>query len=253
MTRSIPAKEAAKMLREGLKNEFPGVKFSVTMGRGTAAAWLEIHYTDGPPETAVRQFAFRYQGAQFNGMTDGYDRVENRLIAFEGQDVPEEVHFQVDGINESRAHSPAAWLHAQAIITAAGYPDIQVCTADGKPINEGPVPEWVAIDGKQYTHLYSPAGLARSVPARATSPPSPATTRSTRPCTNDSPHAPTTRASTEWRTSAERWPSPRRAPSATSRPTTNPLPAGPRGPAGEGHPLHSPAAQYQSDIRIGAP
>ena len=52
MARPIHTKEAAKMLREGLKNQFPGVKFSVTTGRGTASAWLNIHASrraEAPP------------------------------------------------------------------------------------------------------------------------------------------------------------------------------------------------------------
>lgn len=163
MTRSIPTKEAAKMLRQGLRNEFPGVKFSVTTGRGSAAAWLHIHYTDGPTETAVQQFALRYQGARFNSMTDSYDPLENRFIAFTGQETPEEVHFLVNGITETRSYSPAAWLHAQALITAAGHPEIVVCTPEGTPINEGPVPERVAIEGRLFTQLHSPAGLARTL------------------------------------------------------------------------------------------
>ena len=163
MERSIPTKEAAQLLREGLKNQFPGVRFSVTMGRGTASAWLNIRYTDGPTENGVREFAFRYQGSQFNGMTDSYDRVDNRLIAFDGEAEPEEVHFQVVGILENRRHSPAAWLYAQSIITAAGYPEIRVCEPDGTPLHIGPLPESVAIDGTVHTNLYSPAGLGRAV------------------------------------------------------------------------------------------
>jgi hypothetical protein len=163
MTRSISVKDTAKMLRDGLKNEFPGVKFSVTMGRGTAATWLYIRYTDGPTETAVRQLAFRYQGAQFNGMTDSYDPVESRLIAFDDEWLPEEVHFQVEGINETRTYSAAAWIHAQQLIESAGYPEIRVSTPSGVPINDGPLPENVTVDGRHYGNLYSPAGLARSV------------------------------------------------------------------------------------------
>ena len=135
----------------------------VTTGRGTASAWLNIHYTDGPTEAAVRDFAFKYQGAQFNGMTDSYDRVEDRLIAFDGAAEPEEVHFYVDGILESRDYSPAAWLHAQKIIAESGYPEIRVCEADGTPNHTGTVPEWVAIEGRVHSNLYSPASLARTV------------------------------------------------------------------------------------------
>jgi hypothetical protein len=137
MARSITTKEAAKLLREGLKNEFPGVKFSVTMGRGTASAWIDIHYTDGPTEAAVRDFAFRYQGAQFNGMTDSYDPVDSRLIAFDGKSEPEDVHFLVDGIIEKREYSPAAWLHTQSLIADAGYPETR-CTATSTPPQASP-------------------------------------------------------------------------------------------------------------------
>lgn len=163
MVRTLSTKDTAKLLRQGLKNEFPGIAFRVTMGRGTAASWLHVHYTDGPTEAALREFVFRYQGQKFNGLTDAYEAIENRVIAFDGTDVPEEIHFQVAGITESRAHSPAAWLFAQAIVDAAGYPEIRVCAADGAPLNDGALPASVVIDGTGYSNLYSPAGLGRSV------------------------------------------------------------------------------------------
>lgn len=103
-------------------------------------------------------------------MTGGYDRLENRLIAFEGEGVPEEAHFHIDGVIETRTKRAAAWLHAHAMITAAEYLDIQVCTLEGQPNNEVSLPEWAVVDGQVYLNRYSPARLARSAPAIVWSP-----------------------------------------------------------------------------------
>lgn len=56
-----------------MKNAFPGVKFSVRMSDGTAAAWINVSYIDGTTELEVRAITGWYEGRKFNSMTDGYD------------------------------------------------------------------------------------------------------------------------------------------------------------------------------------
>jgi hypothetical protein len=163
MTRYISTKETAAMLRKDLARAWPGVKFSVRMSTGTASAWLRVTYTDGPTYSELRLFCSNYEGRQFNGMTDGYDDKGTTLIVVAGEDLPDEVRFSCDGINSHREYSPAARLHAQSIIDAAGHSDIRTCTDTGEAIHHGPVPSEVVLPDRVYDYLYSPAGLAERI------------------------------------------------------------------------------------------
>lgn len=105
MSRAIDTKDAAKMIRVALKREWPNVKFSVRCDRGTAASWIHVGWTDGPTNDQVRKITHFYQGAEFNGQTDGYDRLPSRLVSNGTDELPEEVEFYVDGINHHRYYS----------------------------------------------------------------------------------------------------------------------------------------------------
>lgn len=106
MTTYITTKDTAKLIREALKSSFPGVKFSVRCGTGTGSAWIGVSWVDGPLTTSVREICNRYEGRHFNGMTDGYDDMGTALIVRDGAEMPEEVRFCCDGVNESRRISP---------------------------------------------------------------------------------------------------------------------------------------------------
>lgn len=163
MTRHISTKETAAMLRKDLAKAWPGVKFSVRMGTGTASAWIDVTYTDGPTYSELHEFCSNYEGRHFNGMTDGYDSKGTVLLVTAGEELPEEVWFGCDGINSHRRFSPAARLHAQRILDEAGHGDIRTCTDTGEPIHNGPVPSEVVLPGHVYDYVYSPAGLADRV------------------------------------------------------------------------------------------
>ena len=68
-------RETAAALRRTLAGEFPGVKFSVRMARGTAHGWLDVTWTDGPTYDDVRRIASRFESSRFDGQDDGYHRV----------------------------------------------------------------------------------------------------------------------------------------------------------------------------------
>ena len=119
MNTYINTREVAKLVREALKSEFPGTKFSVRCGTGTGSAWISVHYTDGPRYDDVRDVTCRFEGRHFNGMTDSYDEVDNDYLC--------------DGINVTRNISPeaAAWaayliesehgeIHLNDVICVAG-------------------------------------------------------------------------------------------------------------------------------------
>ena len=50
MTDCISTKDTAKLVRVALKNALAGVKFSVRMSIGTASAWMNVSWIDGPTD-----------------------------------------------------------------------------------------------------------------------------------------------------------------------------------------------------------
>jgi hypothetical protein len=112
----LPAKEAAvpdmtpeegpRLMKAALVKAFPGTKFSVRRDRGTAWAWINVAWTDGPSEERVRAITFAYQSAKFDGMTDGYDRLDNVV---DGRRA-----CYIDGISHARSFSPRAMVEAAA-------------------------------------------------------------------------------------------------------------------------------------------
>ena len=64
-------KEAVTNLRELLKHEFPGVKFSVRRRNGSDS--VNISWTDGPTAGAVENVATQFKGVTFNAYDDSTD------------------------------------------------------------------------------------------------------------------------------------------------------------------------------------
>jgi hypothetical protein len=107
--RYLSTKETAVLVRQALKAAFPGTKFSVRMGTGTGSAWLSVSWTDGPLDADVTTLVDRYAGSVWNlNGDDSYVQNPNTLMLFEGQELPEEVHFVVSGINTHRNMSEDA-------------------------------------------------------------------------------------------------------------------------------------------------
>lgn len=133
MTDYISTKETAKLVRVALKNAFPGAKFSVRMSTGTASAWMNVSWNDGPTDAAVTAITAQYEGRKFNGMTDGYDDAGTVLVAFDGEEMPREVRYSCDGINTHRSYTAAAYAAAQKIIsTDSDHTDLEIFTPEGE-------------------------------------------------------------------------------------------------------------------------
>lgn len=69
-TRYLSAAETAKLVRQALKREFPGVKFSVRSDTYSGGASIDVRWTDGPRTKRVEAVAKQYSGANFDGMID---------------------------------------------------------------------------------------------------------------------------------------------------------------------------------------
>lgn len=132
MSTLISTKDVAKLVRAELRAAFPGVKFSVRCGTGTASAWMNVSWADGPTTRQVGDITGRFEGRKFNGMTDSYDHQGSVLVAGEGEAMPEEVVYGCDGINTARTYSAAGHLEAQRVIeTDSSIPHVRVCDEDG--------------------------------------------------------------------------------------------------------------------------
>jgi hypothetical protein len=57
-------------LRQALKRTFSGVRFSVRSETYAGGASIDIFWTDGPTEKAVKALADEFAGADFDGMQD---------------------------------------------------------------------------------------------------------------------------------------------------------------------------------------
>ncbi len=123
--------EVAKILRRQLREQSPGVKFSVSSERGSAHGWLHISWTDGPREADVEALCRPWQGADFNGQTDGYDLRDTMLVTTAVDEMPRTVRSHVRGITYYRAVSSEARLAAQEIIRES-LPDFTAVAPDGR-------------------------------------------------------------------------------------------------------------------------
>src|SRR5439155_8015255 len=91
----LSAAETAKYVREALKRNFPGVKFSVRSKTYSGGASIDIAWIDGPNTAAVDPIAQRFSGADFDGMQDLKTYHDSVLVSESG---PRTVHFGADFI-----------------------------------------------------------------------------------------------------------------------------------------------------------
>ena len=100
-TKILTCAETAKLIRQVLKESFPGVKFSVKSSTYSGGASVSIRWTDGPNDAQVRAAVGSFDGAYFDGSIDYQGSVFHMM---DGQPI----QFGADYINTSREHSDAA-------------------------------------------------------------------------------------------------------------------------------------------------
>ena len=64
---------AAENIRRELKHAFPSVKFSVRADSFSMGDSVDVSWTDGPTEAAVKEITAPYESGHFNGMEDIYE------------------------------------------------------------------------------------------------------------------------------------------------------------------------------------
>ena len=96
---SASAVESAKVLKAALRKDFPAVKFSVTLSRGTGYGYCSVGWTDGPSVKAVKAVTDWFEGSTFDGMTDMEEYTRATL--------PDGRRSGLRGVSTSRHISPA--------------------------------------------------------------------------------------------------------------------------------------------------
>lgn len=70
MAKYISCADTAKLIRQALKEAFPGVKFGVTSKTYSGGASINVRWTDGPNKAQVEAVAGVFSGAYFDGSID---------------------------------------------------------------------------------------------------------------------------------------------------------------------------------------
>lgn len=70
MTKYLSVTDTAKLLRQALKESFPGVKFSVKSSKYAGGASIHVSWIDGPSAVLVEPITSLFAGSYFDGMID---------------------------------------------------------------------------------------------------------------------------------------------------------------------------------------
>lgn len=105
-------KETAAAIRKALRARWPGVKFSLTMSRGTGYGWLDLRWTDGPLQREVDELTSRFQDSYWDGMDDSYHQVEQQDPG---------VRYSCCGVLSFRRYSPEAEAWAEGVAVRGSY------------------------------------------------------------------------------------------------------------------------------------
>lgn len=111
----LSAADCAALLRQTLKESFPGTRFSVTSDRCLRVAW-----TDGPSAKAVERIAQTFAGSYFDGMIDYkgsiYHELDGRQVSFGCDFVTVSREMSAEALELGRAaYEAAAPGHAGAV------------------------------------------------------------------------------------------------------------------------------------------
>lgn len=109
--RYVNVAETAKLVRQALKESFPGVKFSVRSDSYSGGASIRVRYEDGPAAKLVEAVAKQFEGGYFDGMIDYKGSVYHQM---DGQPVK----FGADFIFVNRDHSDAQIARAIEFVAA---------------------------------------------------------------------------------------------------------------------------------------
>lgn len=111
--RYVDTAEVAKLIRRQLKNNHPGIKFSVRLGRYSGGSSIDIRWIDGPTVKTVEKTTAAFAGRRFDGMIDLQYGANSWYCAEHGARVAVTYGhgMGLDGVHESRCCAKAELVH----------------------------------------------------------------------------------------------------------------------------------------------
>lgn len=112
--------ETAKKIRKVLKEQFPGVKFSVRSSSYSMGSSIDVRWTDGPMEEEVAPVVDRFSSASFDGYNDseklhGYEwegkHYSGAKYIFAQRTLSPELRARLTAIAEARYGDWERWDH----------------------------------------------------------------------------------------------------------------------------------------------
>ena len=100
-TRYISTADTAKLIRQALKEAFPGVKFSVRSDTYSGGSSIRVRWTDGPNDAQVSDITGTFCGGYFDGSIDYKGSIYHMIDG-------ETVHFCADFVFTNRDYSDTA-------------------------------------------------------------------------------------------------------------------------------------------------
>jgi hypothetical protein len=110
MTKYFTCAETSKLIRQSLKEAFPGVKFSVRSSTYSGGASIDVSWTDGPNAAQVESITKGFKAAYFDGSIDYQGSIHHMMDG-------EQARFGADYITASRRYSDAAVDRAIASVS----------------------------------------------------------------------------------------------------------------------------------------
>lgn len=109
--------ETAALIRQSLKEAFPGVKFTVRSSKYAGGSSISVSWVDGPAAALVDAITGRFEASYVDGMIDYKGSCYHTLNG-------EPVRFGADFINIYREYSEAAKARAVAFVRSTANPDV---------------------------------------------------------------------------------------------------------------------------------
>lgn len=109
--------ETANEIRAALKAAFPGVRFGVRTSKYSGGSSIRVTYARGPASDKVSRIADRFQGRDFDGMTDSSSYRGSMLLVGAGGAV-REVRCSGSFVFVNRDHDDATYAACESAIVA---------------------------------------------------------------------------------------------------------------------------------------
>ena len=120
MSKYFSCADTAKLIRQSLKEAFPGIKFTVHSHTYSGGASINVSWIDGPNEAQVNAVAGTFSDGYFDGMTDFKGRTYAMIDG-------EQVRFGADFVFCNRRYSR---MLCDKIATRAHYAGTEVKGSD---------------------------------------------------------------------------------------------------------------------------